>query len=142
VTTYGGYSLTEPYSLVALFDGDEETPVILPDDDEDEDGVAVSGTILSADTGRGIEGALFVVVQPDVTVEEFLQDFAEEQTFTYAATDREGRFVLRVPIPRGESFGVVLGAEGYMLQYENDWLLLDEDAPSQVDLGTFRLASQ
>ncbi len=142
VTTYGGYSLTEPYSLVALFDGDEETPVVLPDDDEDADGVTVSGTIVSADTGRGIEGALFVVVQPDVTVEEFLQDFAEEQTFSYAATDREGRFVLRVPIPRGESFGVVLGAEGYMLQYENDWLLLDEDAPSQVDLGTFRLASQ
>jgi len=144
INTYTGYSLTEPYSLVALFNGDEESPVILPDeDDEDgEEGVTVSGRIESADTGRGIEGALFVVLQPDVTVEEFLEDFLEEQTLTYATADRDGRFVLRAPIPRGESFGVVLGAEGYLPQWENDWLHFDEDDPSQVDLGTFRLASQ
>lgn len=143
ITTYGGYSLTEPYSLVALFNGDQESPVILPDDENHEaHGVTVSGSIVSADTGRGVEGALFVVLQPDVTVGEFLQDFLEEQTFTYASTDRAGRFVLGRPIPRGESFGVVLGAEGYVAQWENDWLYFDEDDPAQVDLGRFRLVSQ
>jgi serine protease Do len=143
VTTYGGHSTTEPYSLVALFDGDEDLPVTLPDlGDDGEEGVAVSGTIASADTRRGIEGALFIVLQPDVTVEEFLQDFLEEQTYTYAETDRDGHFVLRRPIPRGEHFGVVVGAEGYAAQWEDGWLYFDEDAPAQVDLGTFRLASQ
>lgn len=143
INTYAGHSITDPYSLVALFDGDEDLPVTLPDraDDEDE-GVTVSGTIVSADTRRGIEGALFVVLQPDVTVEQFLQDFLEEQTYAIGETDREGRFVLRQPIPRGENFGVLVGAEGYIPQWENDWLSFDEEDPSQVDLGTFRLASQ
>jgi len=143
INTYGGYSVSEPYSLVALFDGDENLPVTLPGPADDEDqGVTVSGTIVSADTGLGIEGALFVVLQPDVTVEEFLQDFLEEQTYAIAETDREGTFVLDRPIPRGESFGVVLGAEGYQPQYENGWLHFDDDDPAEVDLGTFELASQ
>jgi serine protease Do len=142
VETYSGYSLDEPYSLVATFNG-EEAPVILPDEDDDDDeGVTVSGGIVSADTGRGIQGAVFVVLQPDVTVEEFMQDLLEEQIFTYAVTGRDGGFVLQDRIPRGESFGVVLGAEGYIPQAEDGWLEFDEDDPSQVDLGTFELVSQ
>jgi serine protease Do len=141
IVTYGGYSVSEPYSLVVSYDGDEGPPITLPDGDEDE-GVAVSGTIVSADTGRGIEGALFVVLQPDVTVEEFFEDFLEEQILAYAETDSDGTFVVRQPIPRGEHFGVVLGAEGYVPQWENDWLYFDEDDPAEMDLGTFRLASQ
>jgi len=143
INTYGGHSVSDPYSLVALFDGDEDLPLTLPDPPDDEDeGVMVSGTIVSADTGRGIEGALFVVLQPDVTVDEFLEDFLEEQTYVIAETDREGVFVFDRPIPRGESFGVVLGAEGYLPQYEDDWLEFDEGDPPEVDLGTFELASQ
>jgi serine protease Do len=143
INTYGGHSVSEPYSLVALFDGDEDLPVTLPHPPEGEDqGVTVSGTIVSADTGRGIEGAVFVVLQPNVTVEQFLQDFLEEQTYAIAETDREGAFVLDRPIPRGESFGVLLGAEGYVPQYENGWLHFDENDPAEVDLGMFRLASQ
>lgn len=143
IRTYAGHSVTDPYSLVALFDGDEDLPVTLPGPDPDEDqGVTVSGTIVSADTLRPIDGALFVVLQPEVTVEEFLQDFLEEQTYVIGETDGEGRFVLRRLIPRGENFGVLVGAEGYIAQWENDWLSFDEDDPPQVDLGTFRLASQ
>ena len=143
INTYGGHSLTDPYSLVAVFNGDEVSPVVLPDQaDDEDDGVTVSGTIASADTSRGIEGAIFVVLQPDVTVEEFLADLLEEQIYAYAETDRDGRFVLRQPIPRGEDFGVLVGAEGYTIQWENDWLRFDENDPKQVDLGTFRLVSQ
>jgi serine protease Do len=143
VITYGGHSATEPYSLVALFNGDEDLPVTLPDRaDDEEEGVTVSGTIASADTRRGIEGALFIVLQPEVTVEEFLQDFLEEQTYAYAETDSDGQFVLRRPLPRGERFGVIVGAEGYAAQWEDGWLSFDEDDPAQVDLGIFRLVSQ
>jgi serine protease Do len=143
INTYAGHSVTDAYSLVALFDGDEDLPLTLPEQaDHEDEGVTVSGTIVSADTGRGIEGALFVVLQPEVTVEEFLQDFLEEQTYVIGETDRDGRFVLRRPIPRGETFGVLVGAEGYIAQWENDWLYFQEDDPPQMDLGTFRLASQ
>ena len=143
VSTYGGHSTTDAYSLVTLFNGDEDLPVTLPDRAEDEEeGVTVSGTIASADTRRGIEGALFIVLQPDVTVEEFLQDFLEEQTYAYTEADSNGQFVLRRPIPRGEHLGVVVGAEGYAAQWEDGWLSFDEEDPAQVDLGTFRLVSQ
>jgi serine protease Do len=142
VNTWAGHSVEDPYSLVALFNGDEEPPIILPDDEDDDEGVTVSGTIVSADTGRGIEGAVFVVLHPEVTVEEFLEDLLEEQIFAYAVTDRDGVFVLRKPIPRGESFGVILGAEGYIPQAEDGYLEFDEDDPSQVDLGTFELVIQ
>ncbi len=142
VDTYGGHSTDEPYSLVAAFNGDEQIPITLPGDEGGEEGVTVSGTIVSADTGRGIEGALFVVLKPDVTVDEFMAELSEEQIYAHAETDREGTFVLRRPIPRGESFGVVIGAEGYIPQAEDDWLQLDEDDPSQIDLGLFRLVSQ
>jgi len=93
-------------------------------------------------TGARPLSSIFVVLQPDVTVEEFLEDLLEEQIYAYAETDRDGRFVLRQPIPRGERFGVLVGAEGHTTQWENDWLYFDENDPAQVDLGTFRLASQ
>jgi serine protease Do len=140
VETYSGYSLDEPYSLQAVFNG-EEAPVILPDDEDDE-GVTVSGTIVSADTERGIQGAVFVVLQPDVTVEEFMRDLLDAQILTYGVAGRDGRFVLEERVPRGESFGVILGAEGYIPQSEDDWLEFDEDDPSQMDLGIFELVTQ
>ena len=99
-------------------------------------------TIEAQGTGARPLSSFFVVLQPDVTVEEFLEDLLEEQTHAYAETDREGTFVLDRPIPRGESFGVVLGAEGYQPQYENDWLHFDGEDLAEVDLGAFRLASQ
>ena len=71
-----------------------------------------------------------------------MRDLLESQLFTVGVTGRDGRFVLPVPIPRGESFSVIIAAEGYMLQYEDDWLEFDAAAPAQVDLGTFALASQ
>jgi len=143
VNTWAGHSLHEPYSLMVVFDGDEDPPIILPDDADDvEEGVTVQGSVVSADTGRGIEGAGFIVLQPDVTVEEFLRDLSEEQVFAYAVTDRDGNFLLQRPIPRGESFGVIIGAEGYIPQGEDDYLVFDEDDPAQVDLGTFALATQ
>jgi serine protease Do len=141
VDTYSGYSTEEPYSLVAVFNGDE-APVTLPDDEDEDEGVTVSGTVVSADTGRGIEGALFVVLQSDVRVEEFLEELDEAQVFTYAATGRDGSFVLQQPIPRGESFSALIAAEGYIPQAEDDYLEFGEDDPSQVDLGTFPLVSQ
>ena len=55
-------------------------------------------------TGARPLSSFLVVLQPDVTVEEFLEDLLEEQIYAYAETDRDrvsscyaGRFRVESP---------------------------------------------
>jgi len=98
------------------------------------DGVIITGTIVDADTGRGIPGALFLALQPGVTFDEFETD---DQIYTAAEADEDGQFVLPDPLLRGESYTLVAGLKGYQPVYEDD-VYVGEDAEPVVDL-TIRL---
>jgi serine protease Do len=107
---------------------------------EQGEGVTVSGTIIDADTGDPIEGAIFVVLKPGVGVREFMKEQDVEMLAAAGQTDRNGQYVLEPPLPRGETYSVLVAAEGYDLLSAEDELNIEDSTPSQVELDPIELS--
>lgn len=80
-------------------------------------GVQVVGTITDVETGDGIPGALFIILLPEFSVEDFLWE--EEQVLGMVLADSEGFFQLPVLLPRGTAeepilYSMLIRAEGYL----------------------------
>jgi S1-C subfamily serine protease len=96
------------------------------------EGLYIQGTIVDADTGRGIPGALYVVLDPGVTIDGW--DGSEEQIYTDAETDANGYFELPLPLERGQSYSIIVWAEGYHPAGGDDLLVGDEASPLEVEI--------
>jgi len=108
--------------------GPRPTPIPQPP----QNGVEIYGRITDAETGRGIEGAYFVVLQPGIRVAEF--DWRASQIYTVARTDRAGYYQLPLPLVRGESYGVIVAASGYQTIAEDDQYV-GEDTQSPLEVN-------
>ena len=96
------------------------------------DEVEVYGRITDADTGWGISGAVFLVLQPGVTLTSFQR--TEAEVYAYAEADRNGDYQLSQPLLRGESYSVIIGAEGYQTVSEDN-VAVEQDATSPVEIN-------
>jgi hypothetical protein len=97
----------------------------------DRDGVQVQGTIADLDTGRPIPGALFLVLQPGISVSSF--QWMEDELYTLAEADRLGYFELEDLLDRGQCYGMIVGADGYWTLAEDDVCIL-RGADSTLEL--------
>jgi hypothetical protein len=95
--------------------------------------VLVMGIIRDADTQRGLSGAIFAVLNPGVSVREFLATEDESMIFAYAKTDQRGYFELNRKLSRGEAYGLIVGAKGYQPILEDN-SQVPEDAPGRLEL--------
>jgi serine protease Do len=95
-------------------------------------GLFIQGYILDADTGRGIPGALYVVLNPGVTVDGW--DGSKAQIHTSAESDANGYFELPLPLERNERYSVIVGAEGYLPVGGDDIPVGDDSSPLQVEV--------
>jgi len=103
-------------------------------------GIGCSGRIVSADSGRGITGAVFLLLQPGVRIQDFLQQQRDDMVFVGAKTDRMGNFVLPKILQPGVSYPVMVGAEGYQPILSQGGLQVDRNQRSAIQLGTIRLS--
>jgi serine protease Do len=94
------------------------------------EGLYIQGYILDADTSRGIPGALFVVLEPGVTVEGW--DGSQAQIYTSAEADANGYFELPDPLERGEAYSIIVWAEGYRPATGDDLLVGDDPSPLEM----------
>jgi S1-C subfamily serine protease len=100
------------------------------------EGLYVVGTIRDADTGRGISGAVYVVLNPGIRVDEW--DGSEEDIYTWAETDSNGYFELPLPLERNQSYSMIAWAEGYTPVAGNDILVSDEPSPYEIEIALQR----
>ena len=99
------------------------------------EGVEVYGRITDADTGRGIYGAWFAVLQPGTTVDDFVNSGGDENLiYAWAATDRKGNYQLSELLVRGETYSFIIAAEGYIPIAEDD-VFIPEDLESPFELN-------
>jgi len=97
------------------------------------DGVELYGRIMNADTGRGIPGAVFIVLKPGITVDEF--QWTDEEVYTFAEADQRGNYELPDPLVRGESYSMIVAAKGYIPVAEDGvYIAEDADSPFQLDI--------
>jgi len=103
-----------------------------PDRPKDSGGLMIQGYVRNADTGRGISGALYVVLNPGVSVSDWEGD--EEDIYTAAQTDRKGYFELPDALERGESYSIIVWADGYTPVIGDDIEVGDEESPLEVEI--------
>lgn len=78
-------------------------------------GVTVDGFIMDADSGRPIEGAVLIVLNPGVDIDAFRNDPRDADVYTFASTDSDGYFILPKPLQYGIVYPALAGAydQGY-----------------------------
>ncbi len=129
-------ALAEPLIAQAL-KGKSSTPIPTSPGKTKTEGVQIIGTILDADTKKPIPGALFVVLKPGITYDEWETD---DQVYTSAKADKQGEFNLPDLLERGETYTLVGGLKGYVPVYEDN-VLVNEDADPVIEL-TIKLQKQ
>ncbi len=104
-------------------------------------GVVIYGRITDADTGRGIQGALFIVLQPGVSVQDFIVSGGDESlVYTWTETDRKGDYQLPNPLVRGESYSIIITADGYRpLTWEDGEVPEDMESPYEWNITLERM---
>ena len=80
------------------------------------EGVTLQGNIIDAESGEGVSGATFIILESEFSVEDWT--FDNSQILGRAQTDRNGFYQIPVLLPRGtlESpilYSVVVRADGY-----------------------------
>ncbi len=100
------------------------------------EGVQIAGRIIDADTGEGIPGALFIVLEAEYSVEDFLWNNA--QVLDYALADSSGFFQLSRLLQRGTRaspllYSVLVRAEGY-LPVTADGIIVSDATRSPIEL--------
>lgn len=100
-------------------------------------GVQMTGRIIDAETQEGIPGAMFIVLNSEYSVEDFVWD--QSQVLGVSLADSEGRFQIPVLLPRGTEddpllYSVLVQAEGY-LPLSADGIAVTEDTESPVEIN-------
>ncbi len=75
-------------------------------------GVRLFGQVVDAETGEGIPGVLFIVLEAEFSVEDFVWD--ESQIFGMSLTDSRGYFEIARLLSYGEFYSVIVQAAGYL----------------------------
>ncbi|NJM05223.1 peptidase M4 family protein [Candidatus Gracilibacteria bacterium] len=77
--------------------------------------VFVQGAITDVNTRRGIPGAQIFIMQPGVSASQAAADdnLTANEVLTVGTADRQGLFQTERPVPRGQSYGVIVFARGY-----------------------------
>lgn len=102
--------------------------------------VSVRGRVRSADTGRPLAGALFVVLAPGINWENI--DFDNpDHTLDVARTNSSGDYQSNMPFPTDQRYSVGVLAEGHRpaLYVDVDFAELEPAGGGFVDAGTFEL---
>ena len=101
------------------------------------EGVQMTGRITDAETSDGIPGAMFIVLESEYSIEDFLWDRA--QVLGVSLADSEGRFRIPALLPRGTLdepllYSVLVRAEGY-LPVSADGIIVVENTESPVEIN-------
>ncbi|MFP4322799.1 MAG: trypsin-like peptidase domain-containing protein [Anaerolineales bacterium] len=100
------------------------------------EGVTLTGRVVDAQTGQGIPGALFIMLQPEFSVEDFLWN--DSQILATSLADTDGFFQLPALLPRGTReepvlYSLLVRADGY-LPMSADAIPVTDETESPLNL--------
>ncbi|MEZ4513185.1 MAG: trypsin-like peptidase domain-containing protein [Chloroflexota bacterium] len=130
----GEYHLAVTYRTQILAEGKVMVGQVVDDTD-----IEISGQVVDQYTGRGIEGALLIVLKPGVRANDFVQRQDKEMSLTSARTDKQGRFTLPKQLPKGNAYGLVAVARGYRDVAIDGALRISADAPEKAVINPLPL---
>ena len=110
--------------------------------DPNDTGVTLKGQIVDADTERGIENAVILILQPGVSVEDLTEDNLEENTAAFGITDSEGFYITAPPLEREQTYSVLVVADGYEARVFEDVLTPTADDPELLEIEPIPMAQE
>ena len=92
----------------------------------------VTGKIANADTGRGVEGAQVIVLKPGVGANAAAADnrIGADEALTRGTTDTNGVYRTEAPVPRGQTFSVIIIASGFRTVVADNGMAVPANAPN------------
>jgi len=94
----------------------------------------VRGVITDADTQNPIYGAVFIVLNPGVSIQQWLDyGYTPSDMLATAKTNRKGEFSLSTPLKRNQTYSVIAWALSYQ-GYGDDGFVIGPDDPDPVEL--------
>lgn len=75
--------------------------------------IKIKGTVFDYLTSKAIPGASFIVLNPGVDLDQWLNDPQEADVFAAAVTDAKGNFTLATALERLVTYPVVVVSDGY-----------------------------
>ena len=105
----------------------------------DESDSEISGRIVDAETGRGIDGALVIALKPRVELRRFLSSRKESDVQSSTESDRDGSFKLPEQLPKGNAYSMVVAARGYRPLTVEHALRVSAGAPEHANVGDIEL---
>jgi hypothetical protein len=104
------------------------------DEEQTAETVTVQGTIVDGKTKKAIADAMFIVLNPGVGAQEWVDaKFPTDDVYSAGQTDTKGRFVLSQQLERNVTYTVFVVAKGYQPIVAEDFVI-DDQQEDPVDL--------
>ena len=102
----------------------------------------MTGTLVSADTGDPIAGGHIIILNPGISPTGYAGNPSNpDAVFADGESDLNGRFQVSPPVLRGQSYGVIVVARGFLGKVAENKQFAGPDDPDVVDLGEIRMLS-
>ncbi len=99
-----------------------------------DDSVTVQGVVTDKKSRKPIKGAVILILNPGVSVEDWIEDDQpDEDVYTAGKTDSKGKFTLENPLERETVYSIVVVAKSYKA-LANDDFEIDADEADPVEL--------
>ena len=98
--------------------------------------LTVQGTVGDAKSKKPISGALVIVLNEGVSTAAWLKDAKDEDVMAFAKTDSKGQFELNNKVPVGVALPWIIGAKGYKIVSQDDFVLAEgSEDPFVMNIG-------
>jgi len=105
----------------------------------DESDSEITGRIVDGESGRGVDGALVIVLKPGVQMRRFLASRKESDVQSSTESGRDGSFTLPEQLPKGHAYSMVIAARGYRPLTVEQALRVSAGAPEHANVGEIEL---
>ncbi len=102
----------------------------------------VSGQVVDQSSGRGIANVLVIALKPGISVQQFAAARSKDMAYSNTRTGADGRFAFPQQLPKGQSYGLVVVAEGYQDLAIDGALRVGPDAPEHAEISAIPLAKE
>lgn len=99
----------------------------------------VSGQIVDGQTGRGLKSVMVAALRPGVAVRQYAEGRDRKLIHSLAVTDDDGRFIFPEQLPKGQTYGLVVLADGYQDLGIDSALSIGAHVPEQATMNPIPL---
>lgn len=99
----------------------------------------VSGQIIDGQTGRGLEGVMVAALKPGIAVKQYAEGRDRKLIHSLAVTGGDGRFTFPEQLPKGQTYGLVVLADGYQDLGIDSALSIGAHVPEQATMNPIPL---